>query len=45
MTRSEKQVIKARTEELTKQGVAKEIAEVMAKAELETGIIRTVVNY
>lgn len=45
MTKAERNAIKARTEELIKEGVEKEIAEVMAKVEFETGLIRVVVNY
>lgn len=45
MTKAEKIAVKARTEELIKDGVDKEIAQVMAKAELETGLIKVVVNY
>lgn len=45
MTKAEKNAIKARTEDLVKQGVERELAKVMAKAEFETGLIRVVVNY
>ena len=45
MTKAEKIAINARTEELVKEGVEKELAKVMAKVELETGLIRVVVNY
>ena len=45
MTKAERNAIKARTEELKKEGVEKEIAEVMAKVEFETGLIRVVLNY
>lgn len=44
-TLSEKQAIKSRTSDLIKQGVDKEIAKVMATAELETGLINVIVNY
>lgn len=45
MTKAERTAIKARTEDLMKDGIEKELAEVMAKAELETGLIKVVVNY
>ena len=45
MTKSEKEAIKARKNDLVKQGIDKELAEVMARVELETGLIKTVVNY
>ena len=45
MTKAEKIAIKARTEELIKQGIEKELAKVMAKVEFETGLLRVVVNY
>ena len=45
MTKAERIAIKARTEELIKEGVEKEIAKVMAKVELEYGIIKVVVQY
>ena len=45
MTAAEKKAIKARTNDLIAQGIDKEIAKVMAKAELETGLIKVVVNY
>lgn len=45
MSKSEINAVKARTKDLIEQGIDKVIAEVMAKAELETGLIRTVVNY
>ena len=44
MTKAEKKAIASRTQDLIKQGVEKEIAEVMARTELECGIIRPVVN-
>lgn len=44
MTKAEKKAINSRTADLVKQGVDKEVAKVMAKAELETGLIKTVVN-
>jgi hypothetical protein len=45
MTAAEKKAIKARANDLIAQGISKEIAEVMAKAEFETGLIKVVVNY
>ena len=45
MTAAEKKAVKARVEDLVKQGVDRKIAEVMAKVEIEYGIINTVVNY
>lgn len=45
MTKAEKKAIKARTEDLIKEGIDKEIAKVMAKVELEYGLINVVVNY
>lgn len=45
MTKAEKIAIKARTEDLIKEGVEKELAKVMAKVELECGLIKVVVNY
>ena len=45
MTKAEKQAIKARTEDLIKAGVEKELAEVMATSELKCEIIKVVVNY
>lgn len=45
MTTAERKAIKARTNDLIAQGIDKEIANVMAKAEFETGLIKTVVNY
>lgn len=44
MTKAERKAIESRTQDLVKQGVDKELAKVMAKAELETGLIRPVVN-
>lgn len=44
MTKAESNAIKARTNDLISQGVDKTIAEIMAKAELETGLIKPVVN-
>lgn len=45
MTTAEKKAIDARTKDLIKAGVEKELAKVMAKVELETGLIKVVVNY
>lgn len=45
MTKAEKKAIEARTKELIEQGIDKELAKVMAKVELETGLIKVVVNY
>lgn len=44
MTKAERNAIKARTRDLINQGVEKEIAQVMAKVELETGLINVVVQ-
>lgn len=45
MTAAEKKAIKARTKDLINEGIEKEIAEVMAKTELELNLINVVVNY
>lgn len=45
MTKAERKAIDARTKDLIKAGVEKELAKVMAKVELETGLIKVVVNY
>lgn len=45
MTTAERKAITARANDLTKQGIEKELAKVMAKVELETGMIKVVVNY
>lgn len=45
MTKAERKAIEARTKDLIKAGVEKELAKVMAKVELETGLIKVVVNY
>ena len=45
MTAAEKKAIKARTKDLINEGIEKEIAEVMAKVELELNLINVVVNY
>ena len=44
MTKAEQRAIKARERDLIAQGVDEEIAHVMAKVELETGLIKVVVN-
>ena len=44
MTKAEKRAITSRTQDLIKQGVEKEIAEVMARTEFDCGLIRPVVN-
>ena len=44
MTRAEKKAIEARAKDLIKAGVEKELAQVMAKAEFDCGLIRPVVN-
>lgn len=44
MTKAEKTAIKARTEELIKEGIDKIMAQVMAKAEFDCGLLRPVVN-
>ena len=44
MTDSEKRAKKAYKEDLIKQGIDKELAEVMAKTFIECGIIKPVVN-
>lgn len=44
MTRAEKEAMKAYERDLVKQGIDKQIAEVMAKSFVEAGIIKPVVN-
>lgn len=44
MTKAEKRAIESRAKELMKEGVNKELAKVMAKAEFDCGLIRPVVN-
>lgn len=44
MTKAERKAIESRAKDLIKQGIDKELAKVMAKAELDCGIIRPVVN-
>ena len=44
MTKAERNAIKARTEELIKEGIEKELAKVMAKAEFDCFLIKPVVN-
>lgn len=45
MTKAEKKAVESRINDLMKQGIEKELAKVMAKVELETGLIKVVVNY
>lgn len=45
MTKAEKKALAARIKDLVAQGIDKELAEVMAKAELDCMVIRPVVNY
>ena len=45
MTKAERKAIDARTKDLIKAGVEKELAKVIAKVELETGLVKVVVNY
>ena len=45
MTAAERKAITARTNDLIKQEIDKELAKVMAKVELEAGMIKVVVNY
>lgn len=45
MAKAERKAIDARTKDLIKAGVEKELAKVMAKVELETGLVKVVVNY
>ena len=45
MTQAEKKAYTARVKDLVSQGIDKELAKVMAKVELETGIIKPVVNF
>lgn len=45
MTKAERKAIESRTKDLINEGVDPEIAKVMAKVELETGLIKVVVNY
>ena len=44
MTRAEREVKKAYERDLVKQGIDKQIAEVMAKTFMEVGVIKPVVN-
>lgn len=44
MTKAEREAMKAYKNELIKQGVEKEVAEVMAKVFVDSGIIKPVVN-
>lgn len=45
MTKAEKKAIEARKKDLEKQGINSVLAEVMAKAEFDCGLIKVVVNY
>ena len=45
MTKAEKKAYTARVNDLMKQGIDKEMAKVMAKVELETRLIKPVVNF
>lgn len=45
MTKAEKKALEARIKDLVAQGIDKELAKVMAKAELDCMVIRPVVNY
>ena len=45
MTKAERKAIESRVKDLIKQGIDKELAKVMAKTELQCGLIRPVVNY
>ena len=44
MTKAERNAINARIKDLVEQGIDKELAKVMAKVDLEYGIIKPVVN-
>lgn len=44
MTKAERKAIESRVKDLIKQGIDKELAKVMAKTELQCGLIRPVVN-
>lgn len=45
MTKAEKKALEARVKDLVAEGIEKELAEVMAKAELDCFLIKPVVNY
>lgn len=45
MTKAEREAIKARTNDLVKAGIDRELAKVMAKAEFEARLINVVVNH
>lgn len=45
MTKAERKALNARIKDLVKAGVEKELAKVMAKSELDCGLIKPVVNY
>lgn len=44
MTKSERNALEARTKDLMAQGIEREIAKAMARAELECRLIKPVVN-
>lgn len=44
MTKAEKKAVETRAKDLIKQGIEKELAKVMAKAEFDCGLIKPVVN-
>lgn len=44
MTKAEREAMKSYKNDLIKQGIEKEIAEVMAKSFVECGIVKPVVN-
>jgi hypothetical protein len=44
MTKAEKKAVESRAKDLRSQGIDKEIAKVMAKAEFDCGILKPVVN-
>jgi len=44
MTKAEKKAMDARIKDLIKEGIIPEVAKVMAKVEIEYGIIKPVVN-
>lgn len=45
MTKAEKKALEARVKDLVAEGIEKELAKVMAKAELDCFLIKPVVNY
>lgn len=44
MTKAERKAIESRANDLMKEGIDKELAKVMAKAEFDCGLIKVVVN-